>query len=78
MVAVNTPLTFIPELLIVTPNPNVGVPVVFKLPSKLVAVTTPVTLAPSGKLGVAPPLPVQYQVFLLLTSLEVVEVVDLE
>ena len=59
--AVATPLIARPDAFIVTPNPNVGVPVVFKLPSKVplnvVAVAPPVILAPSGKLGVAPPLP---------------------
>ena len=55
--AVATQLIARPDAFIVTPNPNVGVPVLFRLPSKLVAVATPVILAPSGKLGVAPPLP---------------------
>ena len=39
--AVATPDILIPELLIVTPNPNVGVPVLFRLPLKVVAVVTP-------------------------------------
>jgi hypothetical protein len=41
-------------VLIVTPNPNVGVPVESKLPSRVVAVTTPDTLTLVGLRLVTP------------------------